>query len=78
MSIQATPAAARGPVPDIDYTPQMLPEPAHTPAEEATHGNYLNHDYSLLGWLLTVDHKRIGLMYLVGVSMYFVAGAIAV
>src|SRR5690606_30380469 len=27
--------------------------------------NYLNHERSIKSWLFTVDHKRIGLMYLV-------------
>ena len=38
--------------------------------------NYLNHDRSLKSWLLTKDHKRIGLMYLVSVSLAFLAGGI--
>jgi cytochrome c oxidase subunit 1 len=27
--------------------------------------NYLNHPKGIMSWLLTLDHKRIGLMYLV-------------
>lgn len=65
-------------VPALDYTPQGVPPPEPTPAEDKVRKHYLNHDHSVLGWLLTVDHKRIGLMYLVGVSFFFVAGAIAV
>ncbi|QXD15959.1 cytochrome c oxidase subunit I [Rhodocaloribacter litoris] len=38
--------------------------------------NYLNHAKSLKSWLLTLDHKRIGLMYLVTVSLAFLAGGI--
>lgn len=30
--------------------------------------NYLNHSRGFLSWALTLDHKRIGIMYLVGVS----------
>ena len=26
--------------------------------------NYLNHPKGIMSWLLTLDHKRIGLMYL--------------
>lgn len=76
----ATPHAPTGPVevPQLDFTPQAVPLPEPTPAEDKVRKHYLNHDTSLLGWLLTVDHKRIGLMYLVGVSIFFVAGAIAV
>ena len=30
--------------------------------------NYLNADYSVKSWLLTTDHKRIALLYLVARS----------
>ncbi len=40
--------------------------------------HYLNHDKSIRSWLLTIDHKRIGIMYLVSVSIAFlVAGVLA-
>ena len=40
--------------------------------------NYLTHTRGFLSWALTLDHKRIGLMYLVGVlSAFFVAGVLA-
>jgi len=29
--------------------------------------NYLNHARGLKSWLLTLDHKRIGLLYLISV-----------
>jgi cytochrome c oxidase subunit 1 len=38
--------------------------------------NYLNVDYSLKSWLLTTDHKRIGILYLLGVAFFFIMGAI--
>ena len=63
--------------PKLDYTPQGVPPPEPTPAEGRARTHYLNSDNTLLGWLLTVDHKRIGLMYLVGVSFFFVFGAVA-
>jgi cytochrome c oxidase subunit 1 len=65
-------------VPQLDYTPQALPAPEPTPEQERTRVNYLNHDYSLLSWLLTVDHKRIGVLYLVFVSIFFTFGAFAI
>jgi len=34
--------------------------------------NYLNQDHSLKSWLLTQDHKRIAILYLIGVSFFFV------
>lgn len=39
--------------------------------------NYLNVDYGVLSWLLTKDHKRIGLLYLVGITVMFGLGGIA-
>ncbi len=45
-----------------------LPLPART--------NYLNADYSLKSWLLTKDHKRIALLYLVSVSFFFFIGSV--
>lgn len=42
------------------------------------HGdNYLNHTSGILSWLLTLDHKRIGLMYLVAVLASFFVGGLA-
>jgi len=35
---------------------------------------YLNHEFGLKSWLLTKDHKRIGLMYLVFVFLAFALG----
>ncbi|MGE3974141.1 MAG: cytochrome c oxidase subunit I [Bdellovibrionales bacterium] len=44
-------------------------------AHAAAHGsNYLNHDKTLWGWLSTLDHKRIGLMYFVTVILFFMVG----
>ena len=39
-----------------------------------TNSNYLNHDRSIRSWLLTVDHKRIGVMYLASVFVFFFLG----
>lgn len=39
--------------------------------------NYLTADHTIKSWLLTVDHKRIALLYLIGVSFWFFAGGIA-
>jgi cytochrome c oxidase subunit 1 len=47
---------------------------AHT---AATHGdNYLNHSSGIMSWLKTLDHKRIGLMYLFTVLTYFLIGGL--
>ena len=40
-----------------------------------TEPNYLNVDYGVKSWLLTTDHKRIGLLYLVSITgMFFLGG----
>src|SRR5947207_2319756 len=41
--------------------------------------HYLNDGYGIRSWLLTRDHKRIALLYLAGVTVFFfVGGAFAV
>ena len=42
----------------------------------ASGDNYLNHEKGLKSWLLTIDHKRIGLMYMIFVMAFFLAGGI--
>ncbi len=36
--------------------------------------NYLNNEHGLLSWLLTGDHKRIGMLYLVSITFFFFLG----
>src|SRR6266853_3095753 len=38
--------------------------------------NYLNAEYGLKSWLLTRDHKRIALLYLGSISVFFFIGGI--
>ncbi len=38
--------------------------------------NYLNANYGIRSWLLTVDHKRIGLLYLGSVTFFFIIGGL--
>ena len=38
--------------------------------------NYLTNGYTLKSWLLTKDHKRIAIMYLVTISLFFMAGGL--
>jgi len=41
--------------------------------------HYLNVDYGIKSWLLTTDHKRIGILYLLSITFFFfVGGAMAV
>jgi cytochrome c oxidase subunit 1 len=37
---------------------------------------YLNNEYGLKSWLLTLDHKRIALLYLFSTSFFFVIGGV--
>src|SRR5499426_1500070 len=39
-----------------------------------TREHYLNADYGIRSWLLTVDHKRIALLYLVAITLFFFLG----
>ena len=36
--------------------------------------NYLNQEYGVRSWLLTTDHKRIGLLYLMSITFFFFIG----
>jgi cytochrome c oxidase subunit I len=38
------------------------------------HENYLNADYGIKSWLLTTDHKRIALLYLMLITFFFFIG----
>jgi cytochrome c oxidase subunit I len=41
-----------------------------------TRTHYLNVDYGVRSWLLTTDHKRIALLYLVSITLMFVLGGL--
>src|SRR5664279_2775207 len=38
--------------------------------------NYLTHTRGIASWLFTLDHKRIGIMYLVSVLISFLLGGV--
>ncbi|MFM8271081.1 MAG: cbb3-type cytochrome c oxidase subunit I [Gemmata sp.] len=65
MSI-AVPHGSAAPAP----APAVAPEPA--PAKL----NYLNISHTIWSWLFTVDHKRIGLLYLGSITVFFILGGI--
>ena len=46
--------------------------------EEGGPKTYLNHETGVWSWLSTLDHKRIGVMYLVGVCFAFLLGGVFV
>jgi cytochrome c oxidase subunit I len=39
--------------------------------------NFLNRDYSIHSWLLTKDHKRIAILYMVSITLFFIIGGFA-
>jgi cytochrome c oxidase subunit 1 len=45
-------------------------------AESASHDNYLDGNTGLKAWLTTVDHKRIGLMYLWSTTFFMFVGGL--
>src|SRR4051812_24114761 len=45
-------------------------EPQFTMPEE----HYVNEDYGIKSWLLTKDHKRIAILYLISVTFFFAIG----
>jgi cytochrome c oxidase subunit 1 len=44
--------------------------------EPAVREDYLD-AYTLKSWLLTTDHKRIGLLYMASITFYFFIGGAA-
>lgn len=38
---------------------------------------YLNADYSLWSWLLSTDHKRIAILYMISITLFFFVGGAA-
>jgi cytochrome c oxidase subunit 1 len=59
--------------PPVPHAAEATP-PA--PADETPVVHYLNADHSPRSWLLTLDHKRIGLLYLAVVTVMFMLGGL--
>src|ERR1035438_7213379 len=54
----------------------MLQPPAGESRPAPREVNYLNVEYGVKSWLLTTDHKRIALLYLISITlMFFLGGA---
>ena len=49
---------------------------ATRPADAPRQTNYLNASHGLKSWLLTGDHKRIAMLYLIGVTFFFAIGGL--
>jgi len=52
----------------------MAPLPGETGVPPKIH--YLNADYGIRSWLLTTDHKRIGILYLISITFFFAIGGL--
>jgi cytochrome c oxidase subunit 1 len=39
--------------------------------------NYLNWTYGIQSWLLTTDHKRIAILYMISIAFFFLLGGVA-
>jgi cytochrome c oxidase subunit I len=51
---------------------------APTQTSQLPKEHYLNADYGIRSWLLTVDHKRIAILYLISITaMFFIGGIYA-
>jgi len=58
----------------LESPPQSQPAPVPQPRV-----HYLNVHFGVRSWLLTLDHKRIAILYLISITaMFFVGGAYAV
>ena len=53
------------------------PRPDQLDQDSQTHRwNYLNVGYTIKSWLLTHDHKRIAILYLISVTLFFFLGGL--
>src|SRR5262245_46234933 len=58
---------------------EIPPRPSPLEPRPITRADYLNVAYGVRSWLLTLDHKRIAILYLVSITlMFFLGGAFAV
>jgi cytochrome c oxidase subunit 1 len=53
------------------YSEDRVPHPRYV------EGNYLTHEMTLKSWLLTTDHKRIAILYIISITAMFVIGGLA-
>jgi cytochrome c oxidase subunit 1 len=59
----------------MDYTTEATTFKS-PPGAAPERPNYLNAGYGLRSWLLTLDHKRIAILYLISVSVFFALGSL--
>ena len=56
----------------------ILEPPAQPVPPEEAEVNYLNVAFGVKSWLLTKDHKRIALLYLISITLMFFVGGFAI
>ena len=56
----------------IEHSPTGIEPPKHPEKPD-----YLHDGYGLVSWLTTHDHKRIGILYLISITFFFLIGGIA-
>ena len=54
----------------------MTTDTAITTPTDSRRVHYLNASYGIKSWLLTLDHKRIGILYLVMTTVFFIIGGV--
>ncbi len=56
----------------------MSATPLVNPNEQASieKPNYLNAEHSIKSWLMTTDHKRIAILYLISITLFFFLGGL--
>ena len=70
MAVETPTYDTAAPAPQPQTRPRAVGPPGY--AED----NYLTHSRGILSWLVTLDHKRIGMMYLLGVLSAFLLGGV--
>ena len=53
------------------------PEEIEKPAPIGETENYLQAGHTVRSWLLTTDHKRIGILYLLSIVFFFAIASVA-
>ena len=53
-------------------------EQPREPAAGAEQGSYLSAGYTVRSWLLTTDHKRIAILYMIAITLYFFLGSASI
>src|SRR5579872_2877730 len=62
----------------MNNTPGSIPTSLElTAPDHSPRPDYLDAGYSVRSWLLTTDHKRIAILYLLSITFFFVVGGLA-